>query len=252
MAYKVTIGHLVCDEYGTSGSAKSKPGDQTGKESRLQDWYKGNWEYVFRPKSTAVAKVIANAMKTICTMPNLGGYNQTRRTTLAKYAKDHNWDLNKVTEECESDCSASVAVCLNVAGIKVSTDMYTGNEKAVIEATKKFKTYTASKFLNKNDNLIKGDILLKKGHTAIVISKQYIMTRELKSGDSGTDVKKLQKCLNKKHIKINVDIINVNVDGVYGAETENAVKLFQKKKKLKVDGIVGVKTAKALGFAWKE
>ena len=38
------------------------------------------------------------------------------------------------------------------------------------------------------------------------------------------------------------------VDGVFGAGTEKAVRLFQKKNGLTVDGIVGAKTAAALGM----
>lgn len=39
-----------------------------------------------------------------------------------------------------------------------------------------------------------------------------------------------------------------SVDGIYGAKTKQAVKLFQKKNGLTVDGIVGKNTARALGM----
>lgn len=39
-----------------------------------------------------------------------------------------------------------------------------------------------------------------------------------------------------------------NVDGIYGAKTKEAVRLFQRKNGLAVDGIVGKKTAAALGM----
>lgn len=39
------------------------------------------------------------------------------------------------------------------------------------------------------------------------------------------------------------------IDGIYGAQTKAAVKLFQKKNGLTVDGIVGPKTAAALGMS---
>jgi len=42
------------------------------------------------------------------------------------------------------------------------------------------------------------------------------------------------------------------IDGIYGPYTERAVKAFQKKKGLKVDGIVGPETAKALLGCWVE
>lgn len=39
-----------------------------------------------------------------------------------------------------------------------------------------------------------------------------------------------------------------SVDGIYGSKTKQAVRLFQKKNKLTVDGIVGKNTARALGM----
>ena len=39
------------------------------------------------------------------------------------------------------------------------------------------------------------------------------------------------------------------IDGIYGAKTKEAVKYFQRKNNLKVDGIVGTQTLKALGIS---
>ena len=44
---------------------------------------------------------------------------------------------------------------------------------------------------------------------------------------------------------------NGNVDGIYGSKTRSAVRLFQQKNGLAVDGIVGPKTAAAIGFTIK-
>ena len=80
------------------------------------------------------------------------------------------WNLSKVKEKCECDCSSLVAVCVNAAGVKVSRDMYTGNQKTVLYNTGKFEILTDSKYLLKPDYLKRGDILLGPGHTAIVVS----------------------------------------------------------------------------------
>ena len=58
----------------------------------------------------------------------------------------------------------------------------------------------------------------------------------LKRGDRGSSVRKLQ------------DALGVSVDGVFGPQTERAVKRFQKRKGLVVDGIVGPDTRDALGL----
>ena len=61
----------------------------------------------------------------------------------------------------------------------------------------------------------------------------------MRKGDTGENVKKLQTALNRAGS-------NLNVDGVYGEKTENAVKNFQEDHGLKVDGIVGDQTMSAL------
>lgn len=58
----------------------------------------------------------------------------------------------------------------------------------------------------------------------------------LRKGDAGYQVQKLQKCLNQT---INAKL---DVDGVFGPATEKAVKRLQNKYKLEVDGIVGPMT----------
>ena len=70
--------------------------------------------------------------------------------------------------------------------------------------------------------------------------KPYNLTRILKKGCKGNDVKKLQSTL------------KIKADGIFGNDTLKAVKKFQKSKKIKpVDGIVGEDTAHALGWTFK-
>ncbi len=58
---------------------------------------------------------------------------------------------------------------------------------------------------------------------------------QISYGSSGSDVKKLQEALNKNGYSL-------EVDGKFGPKTQAAVKSYQKKKGLKVDGVVGEKT----------
>lgn len=163
----VYIGHASIDERGKAKGGAA--GDQTGKEVCKRTWYKKPWHTVFRPKSADVAEKIAKAMEQACANNNIG-YDQYQRTTLYTQAKDKKWDISKVDEKCETDCSALVAVCCNAAGVTVSKDMYTGNETAVLKGTGKFTVYTESKYVGGSDYLMRGDILLGNGHTAIVLS----------------------------------------------------------------------------------
>jgi hypothetical protein len=163
----VKIGHARSDE--NNKARDGKAGDQTSKEVTIQNWYNRNWTAVFRAKDNKTAEKIAKTTEHICNNDNIG-YDQSQRTTLYEYAEKCNWDIQKITEKCECDCSSLVAVCVNAAGVKISKNMYTGNQKAVLSATGKFEIVTDSKYLKKSDYLKRGDILLAPGHTAIVLS----------------------------------------------------------------------------------
>ena len=165
----VKIGHAHSDENG--GAKGGKAGDQTKGEVVIQKWYlrtKG-WSHVFRAKNPKVAENIAKTMEAACTNNNIG-YDQSQRTTLYSYAEKCNFDLAKIIEKCECDCSSLVSVCVNAAGISISKDMYTGNQKACLQATGKFDVLTESQYLTKPDYLKRGDILLGPGHTAVVLA----------------------------------------------------------------------------------
>ena len=163
----VTIGHASLDE--NKGIKGGSAGDQTSKEVCTRTWYNKPWTSVIRPKDSAVAEKIAKAMEQACANDNIG-YDQSQRTTLYARAKEVNWDLSKITSKCECDCSSLVAVCVNAAGISVSKDIYTGNEKTALANTGGFTVYTDSKYIGGSDYLKRGDILLGSGHTAVVLS----------------------------------------------------------------------------------
>lgn len=244
----VTIGHAVNDERGKSSGGKA--GDQTEKEVRLQEWYQRTkgWSAVFRAKDKKKRELIARAMEQACANDCIG-YDQSQRTTLYDAAKLYDFDMSKITKDVETDCSALVSVCCNAAGIVVSKDMYTGNEKKALEATGEFTVYTETDYLTAAGKLIRGDILLGEGHTAIVTRKQYVITKEWeykKPNLKGKEIKYIQKALNK-HAKSGLD-----VDGVFGQKTGAAVVRFQKSVGLSPDGIVGKQTVNALGLYWKK
>ena len=163
----VKIGHASSDENNKARGGRA--GDQTGRELVIQDWYKREWSAVFRAKDSKIAEKIAKTMEQACANNNIG-YDQGQRTTLYEYAEKCNFNLSKIVKKCECDCSSLVAVCVNAAGVKVSRDMYTGNQKAVLQATGNFEILTDFKYLANPDLLQRGDILLGPGHTAIVVS----------------------------------------------------------------------------------
>lgn len=72
---------------------------------------------------------------------------------------------------------------------------------------------------------------------------QTVYALTLKQGSRGTQVKTMQTKLK------NWGYYKGSVDGIFGKQTKEAVKLFQKRNGLKVDGIVGNQTLKALGMS---
>ncbi|AZV43740.1 hypothetical protein BAOM_3131 [Peribacillus asahii] len=78
--------------------------------------------------------------------------------------------------------------------------------------------------------------LAKGGDGSKISAVSASTSSTLKVGSRGSDVKELQKAL------------GIPADGIFGKDTEKAVKAFQKKNKLAVDGIAGAQTLKALGI----
>ena len=259
----VRIAHASIDENKktTGGTA----GDQTGKEVCVRSWYSGGWEFVARPKNQVLAENIDTAAEAGCNNPNVG-YDQGGRNTLLNAAKAVDFDLSKIANACESDCSSFVSVCVRAA---LGWNFYTGNApttrtlKSVLKGTGEFEILEDSKYLTSDKYLRRGDILCKAGsHTVMVLDNgsaastqvsapaaattskvDYTMEmRKLKKGCTGEDVKALQILL----IGRGYDCGKYGADGDFGAATDKAVRAFQKDKGQTVDGVAGKATMSGL------
>ena len=65
---------------------------------------------------------------------------------------------------------------------------------------------------------------------------------------NGEDVAAVHAALIEKGLHVGQD----SVQGIYGAKTAVAVRHFQSKNRLIVDGKIGKFTARALGFEWQD
>ncbi len=81
------------------------------------------------------------------------------------------------------------------------------------------------------------------GMTASTMNVQPVYAAVYQQGSSGSTVKTIQKKLK------NWGYYKGAVDGIFGSKTKEAVKYFQRRNGLKVDGIVGNKTLAALGMS---
>ena len=95
----------------------------------------------------------------------------------------------------------------------------------------------------------KGKIILIILLILITISGIFIFSFEnsevealSKYGSRGEEVKQIQTKLKRW------GYYNGNVDGIYGSQTQEAVRYFQRKNGLSVDGIAGPKTLEAMGI----
>jgi len=79
--------------------------------------------------------------------------------------------------------------------------------------------------------------------TTAASPKPLRVNAQLKPGDTGTQVKRLQRALAQ------LGYYSTKVDGAYGPATVAAVKAFQQAAKLSPDGVVGPKTLRALNAA---
>lgn len=248
-------GWASIDERGQGRGGKA--GDQTGKEVKTGNWYYFNQTMVFRWKDRKLAEKYAKIIKAFC-LNDAIGYDMNERTTLYNMLKASGWKYDKVTKNVECDCSELVACAINCTVGKevVPSWIYTGNLATLLEKTGLFETVlTGSKYCNSSDYLAAGDIInapyhhvisvLSDGPKAGVTSKEegtsLVAEPTLKKGSTGSQVKKLQRNLNT--LKITDAAGNkLTVDGAFGDCTHEAVKKFQKKYGLVVDGIYGKKS----------
>ena len=251
----VKVGSARIDERGKISGGKA--GDQTKNEVSTQNYYvhsKG-WR-VFRAKDRVHALRIGECMKKACDNNKIG-YDQYQRNTLYDKAKKVGFDVSKVTENCETDCSALVRVCCEYAGITgLPSGFRTANMASYLLKTGKFIELKGDKYTKKSSYLGSGDILVTKtsGHTVVVlncgdkyegepVSESYKLgDRILRNGSEGDDVVQLQKYL----IELDYDLGKWGADGDFGDATELAVKAFQEDDKLEVDGEYGPKSHDAL------
>ncbi len=245
----VKIGHSSIDENGKAHSGQA--GDSTLKEVCTRSWYNGNWHTVLRPIDDYVAEKMARACESGCANNKIG-YDQWQRNTLRTQAKAVGWDLSKITVPCECDCSSFMSVCAECAGIDIP---YNGNNAPTtstmvnaFKSTGEFKVLQESKYLTSDEYLRRGDVLVKSGHTVMVLEDgKYarfemvsVKCQVLKKNAKGKPVRALQAILNARCFDCGA------VDGDFGSKTDKAVRDFQKANGLTVDGSVGPATWECL------
>ena len=131
----------------------------------------GQWSAVYRPIDYARAKKIAQAAE--ATARNVAvGYSwdtnpTTGRLTYKEALIAAGNDPSLIRTPCNGDCSSGVAAWVNLTGIAIPWDMTTRNEDLLLMATGEFIKIEPP--LISWENLLAGDVLWRKGHTAVVL-----------------------------------------------------------------------------------
>lgn len=168
----VKIGEARCNEMGTLYGGK--PGDQTGKEVGVGNWYDGKWIYHFRAKDATIRNKLAQAMIDTCKNANIG-YNASPPNRYAAWdnAEANGHDIKGISKKGDTTCSQAVSMCMRAAGIPKKYAPRHSDIASITKAltvdnpyfTKRIdKTYT-----RKRGELLPGDILLSSHHIVIVV-----------------------------------------------------------------------------------
>lgn len=170
----VMIGQASIDENGKIVGGQA--GNQSGRELNKSPWYKNGWTLVIRAKDPKIAEKMAQACEKGVANRKIG-YDQSQRNTLRAQAKLANWDLSKLAQACETDCSAFVAVCAECAGVNMEVAYTAGNAPATFQMrrqwakTNAFDMLTDGKYLNAETYLRRGDVLVNESrHACMVLS----------------------------------------------------------------------------------
>lgn len=249
----IKIGHASADENRKAHGGAA--GDQTGGEVCTRKWYSSPWDLVLRPKDPAKAEKMAKACEAACANNNIG-YDQYQRNTLNTKAKAVNYDLSKIKDKCETDCSALMTVCAQAAGIDVpyisGNAPYTGIMRTQFMKTGAFEALTERKYLASDAYLKRGDILVRtSGHTAMALENGAQAGTSASSPATSTGISGKIDTVKEVQIWLNQNYsAGLTLDGLYGSRTKAAlVKALQKELGFTgkdVDGDYGPKTNAAV------
>ena len=163
----VLIGHAVGDENGNARGGL--PGDQTGREVRVQDFYirPGGWAIYMECTDADMAARAAAICRQICEDDDFG-YDQGDRWTAYQAIKATG--SIEAAYASELDCSSLIDIAYELAGLAIPHG-YTGNLESRYLATGKFRAYKDAAHLQSSDYAKVGGLYLTPGkHVAMVLT----------------------------------------------------------------------------------
>lgn len=160
----VQIGHASIDERGRISGGL--PGDQTGKEVCVRDWYRHPWNVLLVCTDKALAARAAEYMRAICADDDFGYDQSTRGTGFLSILRASGIVRNAA--KGSFDCSSLVASCYKLAGLNINSGCTTRNLRAALLQTGKFVAYTDQEHIDSDIYAEVGAIYLKEGQHVVM------------------------------------------------------------------------------------
>lgn len=214
----IRIGHASQPE---GGGVNGSAGDSTKKEVVIVENYdvtvKG-YHVLLRPKRTDLAVRSAKACEEGCRNDNIGysQFGSVDRNSLYKEAVKVGFDLTKVSNKCNTDCSAFMTVCAIAGGANLtygSNGCTTTTLRTRFKSSGDYLVYTKEarpEFFNSADYLKRGDILVKEGsHTIMVLGYGSMITSDM---DLVEEVDEVNLFADFFAIKIDLNTTEVNTN----------------------------------------
>lgn len=214
------------NEFG--GITGGKPGDQTGREIAVSNYYNMPWDCILRYKEQNTEAPTHGADEPYEDAVENEDYY------IVKYGDS----LSSIAERFLG--AWNLYPLIKQANCMTSDDIYPGM-MLLLHPEEQEKVDGAS---DESESPKPEEPIVEE--PAETPSGAYIVPmRVLKNGDTGTDVKQVQRLI----IATGYKMPKYGADGEFGAETEKAVKKFQKAEKLEVNGAVDRPTmTKLLGL----
>ena len=162
----VRIGHASLSENKTVNGTK---GDSTKKEVCTRSWYNGTWDFMAIHPDAAVRNKHVAAIEAACANDNIG-YGQSDRNTLNSEAAKVGYDLSKVANKCNCDCSALQNLAAKISGAKGvtygSNGWTTRNMKSNLKAAG-YVIIEDKTYLTSSTYCVKGAIYVRAGYHTV-------------------------------------------------------------------------------------
>lgn len=151
-----------------------QPGDQTGTECCVREWFSSPWDCVLRYPDQALAAEAAELGRHAAANDNIGYCQAHRNTFYEALAQTGTWDPADVDRACEGDCCRDCTTVWQAVGERHGVEAlkaldpdpygdttYTANARGRYEAAG-FQVLTGDYFTGSDAHLLPGDCLLNE------------------------------------------------------------------------------------------